>query len=92
MLILNKTEKNIGDGQGLSAHICININMYVCMCIYIYIYIYIYIHTYIHICMYIYIYICAVGGESGHILPSRKGNLVPGVRPDSPISGFALVL
>ena len=36
--------------------------------------------------------ICAVGGESGHILPSRKGNLVPRVRPDSPRSGFALVL
>ena len=42
--------------------------------------------------IYIYIYIDAVGGESGHIFPSRKGNLVPGMRPDSPRSGFALVL
>ena len=59
--------------------------------------------TYNHACTHIagarthtyvppHIYIYAVGGESGHILPSRKGDLVPGVRPDSPGSGFALVL
>ena len=47
-----------------------------------------------YVCMYVYlfIYIYAVGGESGHILPLKEGDLVPGVRPDSPGSGFALVL
>ena len=46
----------------------------------------------IHVYMYTHIYIYAVGGESGHILPLKEGDLVPGVRPDSPGSGFALVL
>ena len=40
---------------------------------------------------YIYIYIYAVGRGSGHILAPRKGDLVPGVRPDYPSSGFVLV-
>ena len=42
-------------------------------------------------CIYVYIYIYAVGRGFGHILAPKKGDLVPGVRPDYPSSGFVLV-